>query len=486
MQAGALSVALALVGSVAFAAPSTVIVSEPTFGTPVTLDPQGAIACPTATSCTEVAVVSGAAVARVESAGVWGTEQTILPASAGEIYDAVSGVACPSLGNCTALVVTKTQTTLDTTHALTETGGTWAAPQQLTPPSSVDAPYEAGWTLSCPSAGACTAVGTFDVADTWFYTGVATSAAGTWGATTEMPEPGLKQPEVYPIALSCSDATDCTELVGAFWVGSHGDPSEYSQVEVGGTWSAPAPITADPDWSFEGLDCWAPGSCIAVGAEAPPGTVGISASYIFMQNDIWQPPHAVPPAILSPRTDFGDLVSASCSSPSTCVAVGSFSPFIGNTYIPVAISIDGGVASAVALERATGSLPEPVFSDVTCPAVSTCFAVMRSEQSAHESLVAVSPSSTFTSPGPPIGLAVQPRGTGARLAWAAPLADGGAPVTGYVASILDTSRGCHTSTDRCTIVGLPAGHRWRAEVYDVTAEGRSPIATVTFVLAKHR
>lgn len=468
------------------AAAGTHLVVEPAFGPPTTMAPVAwAVECPSISMCTALSVASDVVVARTWSSGSWGPSQTVMSPGPKQVNAEVDALSCPSSGNCVAIVVAGLSGGADATDVIAQESGVWGAPHTLLPPSTITGSYYADWVLACASAGTCTAIGSFSTTSFGtFAFGTATSSSAAWSATTTLAEPGVPQNDLSPIALSCSTAHDCTVLFDAAYYDSHGLPQEYSQSEVAGVWAAPT-ATPGPDWNFEGLDCWASGSCIAVGAQAPPGAVDQSAAYALIENGTWEYSIAIAPPTLTPATSLAELDGVSCWAPGSCVAVGKFYATVGERSFPAAVTFNADVPSSVALDRVSPSVSYPGFATVSCPSASACFAFRRS-QGSGAALTPINPSPPPTRPGPPVGLVAHADGGSGggnvRLTWGPPIIDGGLPVTGFVAYVLATHKVCRTIATTCTFNYLPGQRRYRAEVYARTAAGRSVPRSAVFVI----
>jgi hypothetical protein len=74
----------------------------------------------------------------------------------------LGGVSCPSAGNCTAVGQYNDNAMLDQAMAVTESRGNWAqAGEVISPVKGGTDPKAELDAVSCPSAGNCTAVGTY-------------------------------------------------------------------------------------------------------------------------------------------------------------------------------------------------------------------------------------------------------------------------------------------------------------------------------------
>jgi hypothetical protein len=150
----------------------------------------------------------------------------------------LDAVSCPAAGSCVAVGDYQDTSNNRDGFAATLSSGTWSAatiPMTGLVPTGLSVSSFTG--ISCPSAGACTAVGTYqDASGQTAATGIEhglleTLSAGTWTATAA-PTVALEPPQIY--------TTDPTQI-----------PSEE-------------PVTLD------NVACAAAGSCVAVGYYTDP------------------------------------------------------------------------------------------------------------------------------------------------------------------------------------------------------------------------
>jgi hypothetical protein len=179
-------------------------------------------------------------------------------------------------------------------------------------PSPVGVTQSYLYGVSCPSTTVCVAVGNSNrgvLAERWSGTrwsiqATPTNADGANGVLT---------------AVSCSSATACTA------VGS-GDSSQYAQYALAERWNGkqwsleavPAPVGATSSW-LNSVSCPSQNVCVAVGGYVPPGD-HYSPEGVLVER--W---NGTSWAIQrTPKVpDNPGLGSVSCSSSTSCMAVGS-------------------------------------------------------------------------------------------------------------------------------------------------------------------
>src|SRR5207244_1069792 len=124
---------------------------------------------------------------------------------------------------------------------LSETAGTWATGVEASPPANAGSNPNgvAFYSVSCASAGNCSAVGTYFDSSNHREGLLLSEIAGTWATAVEatLPaKPGSNQnPLVSLNSVSCASAGDCSA------VGDYADNSSHGQglllSETAGTWA---------------------------------------------------------------------------------------------------------------------------------------------------------------------------------------------------------------------------------------------------------
>ncbi len=180
--------------------------------------------------------------------------------------------------------------------------------------------------VSCPSATACLAVGFGKtrhvgtaMAESWNST--------SWTTTPSAAPPGASQSDLR--AVSCTSATACTAV--GFYRDTSGTQHDLAERWDGSSWtvqSAPDPAGSQIP-SLTGVSCTSATSCEAVGSYLSP-SIGSYTDLAEVWNGLTWTIQPTRPAFS--KMDF-ELNSVSCSSPSSCMAVGQYvSRFGGGSY----------------------------------------------------------------------------------------------------------------------------------------------------------
>jgi hypothetical protein len=186
---------------------------------------------------------NGPALLLNETAGTWGTGvEAVLPANAAVTgqFVAMYAVSCPSAGDCTAVGNYNTDVS-DDTVLLTEKGGVWAHGVKAVLPENASVPDQVNvYALSCPSDGSCVAVGQYVDRGGDIRGILLSSTAGVWSKGLEAPLPAnaiTTSPNQLGglNSVSCASAGNCTA------VGSYSDKTGFFDglfvTETAGHWA---------------------------------------------------------------------------------------------------------------------------------------------------------------------------------------------------------------------------------------------------------
>ena len=241
------------------------------------------VACSSPGNCTAVGYFRDAgfgqqAMSVTQVDGVWGE---VVPASfpvgvQSDHGDAFTSVSCTSAGNCTAAGFYMYPTYQQAAMTAVEVDGAWAPAETISLPASLQAgsAYSQFQSISCSSAGNCSAVGLALDVDYQRVAIVDTEAGGTWGEAQEVTYgPGVHDPTRYADALgpvSCSGDGSCT--AGGTFATAGGFNGAMLVTQTDGVWGDAMPMTYGKGMShssyrvISSISCSSPGLCGAVGA----------------------------------------------------------------------------------------------------------------------------------------------------------------------------------------------------------------------------
>ncbi len=281
--------------------------------------------------------------------GDWKLQVT--PTPAGARRSSLDGVSCPSAFACTAVGSYINASGTEMTLAERRSQRAWSV---MPTPNPEDATASRLERVSCASRSACIAVGYFVSAgatialaerwdgSAWTILSVPTPAGARWSRLS---------------GISCTSVSTCT-AVGYYSTSSAG--GTLAERWDGVSWTIrPAPISSGGGGDLTAVSCPSATQCNAVGYPPALGETWDETSGTL---------HSMPAQV-------GGLLGTACSSASACVAVGLLSPLthFQNTVVTrwdgTAWSVDGSYTSLA------GAL-----DDVSCVSTTACVAVGGSGQ----------------------------------------------------------------------------------------------------------
>jgi hypothetical protein len=276
-----------------------------------------AVSCTSPTACTAVGSYDNSTGTQLTLVETWnGTTWAIQPTPnpTGSRHSSLSGVSCTSATACTAVGSYDNSTGTQLTLAETRSGTTWAIQRTPNPQPSKGTQLlvlELSG-VSCTSATACTAVGGYS-----YLSDYLTLAEG-WNGTTWAIEPTPNVSGATLSSVSCTSATACTA------VGGLSDGASFTRVEVwnGETWAMKyggVASSGEPPsgFAFIGVSCTSATTCVVVGS----GSTGTLAEAWNGKTFTYEPTAA----------DGVSFLGVSCTSVTACMAVGSYDNSAGDT-----------------------------------------------------------------------------------------------------------------------------------------------------------
>ncbi|HUE07794.1 MAG TPA: hypothetical protein VMP41_10220 [Acidimicrobiales bacterium] len=331
--------------------------------------------------------VSSPAPAGAGTAGpTWAGVSPPLPTNATSTATSkIQAVSCPAPGSCVAVGVYHVGAS-DAIFAASLTDGTWTATQVPSPPSD-DGTDTGIQNLSCPTVGWCVATGRYSNAGN-FLPFASMLSGGIWSSVALPLPPAATNPstETQDRGLSCPATGWCVST------GGYEDPSSHTQAYIdtlsAGTWTSmvaplpPAP-ESDPQAVLKAVGCAAVEVCVAGGTYLTTSpALETQGFFDSLSGQSWTPTIAPVPGDAAAMPS-ADIESVSCapptynaqtqsSSPSACVAVGSYQNSNGGQ--PMAWSPAGGAAVAmkVSLPADASHNPFASLTDVSCPTSGWC------------------------------------------------------------------------------------------------------------------
>ncbi|MDE3131505.1 MAG: hypothetical protein KGL16_10170, partial [Acidobacteriota bacterium] len=246
----------------------------------------------------------------------------------------LDGVSCGS-GGCAAVGTYETTGSVWTAIVATPgAGGAWTATPVPAPPAATnDSVLNA---ISCPSAGACEAVGTYGDAASHLQSWAVQVSAGVAGAaqpvtiagaaTASAVAPtasGLVNVEYGLVAVSCPSAGACT-AAGTMPTGTSNIPTGLTLpiTAAGPGQSSLLSSNGAPLYAYLlGISCSDAADCTAVGLEV--SGLGAAAMTATEANGAWLTPVTLQSDVTTPVTSSIAVAEAvACTSPGVCVSGG--------------------------------------------------------------------------------------------------------------------------------------------------------------------
>ena len=184
--------------------------------------------------------------------------------------------------------------------------------------------------MSCASAGDCSAVANYRDSSNDRQGALWTESSGAWatGVEASLPADAASQPFVFFSSVSCASAGDCSAVGG--YVDSSGSFQGLLLTETAGTWatgveaSLPADADAIPNVGLTSVSCASAGNCTAVGTYTDSSNDSQGSAVDRDRGHVGDRRQASLPADAGTQTGSVRFVSSvSCASAGNCAAVGA-------------------------------------------------------------------------------------------------------------------------------------------------------------------
>ena len=271
-----------------------------------------------------------------ENNGTWGT--AIEAPGSGMLNtggDAVvSSVSCGAAGNCAAggFYYTKITPDLSQAFVISQKNGTWGKAIEVPGTAPVNSAGTATVSsVSCASAGNCVAGGSYSPSGGDSQPFVASETDGTWGTAAALSGAG-EGGEVS--SVSCASAGNCS--AGGFYSDSEGNVQAFVASEKNGSWGTAievpgtATLNTGGDAVLRSVSCASAGNCSAGGSYAV--TPGHSRAFVARETDgTWASAFEVPGTAALNTGANASLSSVSCARAGTCAGGGFYTAGHGAT-----------------------------------------------------------------------------------------------------------------------------------------------------------
>ncbi len=333
----------------------------------------GSVSCTSATACTAAGWFTKTVKNDVTLAEVWnGTAWTVqaTPDPARAIVTKLTGVSCSSVTACIAVGSSFSRASdSDVTLAERWNGTTWKLQSTPNPAGAVASSLAS---VSCSSAVACTAVGSFEGSSDLFS--LAEAWNGTAWALETTPNAATTTGSVLD-GVSCTSAAASCSAVGFF--DSPAGALPLAEAWNGHVWTIQA-ITSPPGPAavsqLNGVSCSSATACTAVGFFQNSASTDLTLAEGW-NGTAWRIQPTPDPA--DAGTFPGSVLSAvSCSSAAACMAVGNYTNTAGNV-VTLAESWNG-TAWTIGTTLNPAGATNTALAGVFCGSATDCTAVGRS------------------------------------------------------------------------------------------------------------
>lgn len=318
-----------------------------------------------------------------ETDGIWGNAEEV-PGTANLNSGGnatVWSVSCASAGNCSAGGSYSDASDHGQAFVVDETNGTWGIAEELPGSVTLNAGGSAYvYSVSCRSAGYCSAGGAYQPASHQSQPFVADETNGTWGNAVEVP--GIETfdggASTAINSLSCASAGNCS-AGGVYWAGSIGSVADAFVVdETNGTWGNAEEVPTPNAGDFAAIDsvsCTSAGNCSAGGSYKDDAD-GSQAFVVDETNGTWGNAEEVPGMATLNTGDDAIVWTLSCASAGNCSAGGSYASTSNQVQAFVVNETDGtwGNAEEVTYSGTLNAGRFPTVTAVSCSSAGNCSA----------------------------------------------------------------------------------------------------------------
>jgi len=323
-------------------------------------------------------VVTGAGVAAAASGGTWGTAREMPGTAAldqGLPAEALS-VSCASAGNCSAGGTYADVPDSSQAFVASEMNGTWQKAREVAGTLNQGRAAVVN-SVSCASAGNCAAGGSYSdgSVSATEQAFVASEVNGTWQKAIEVP--GTAGGGAVN-SVSCASAGNCA--AGGSYRDSSGHEHAFVASEVNGTWHAarelPGTAILSKGLGAEALSlsCASAGNC-AAGGWYVDSSNHFQAFVASEVNGTWRAAREVAGTL--DQGGGAQVNSVSCASAGNCIAGGFYhhNPTAGAQEAFVASEVNGTWRTAIEVPGlAALNQGEAAVNSVSCAAAGNCAA----------------------------------------------------------------------------------------------------------------
>jgi hypothetical protein len=313
--------------------------------------------------------------------GTWGTARGIPGLATLNTGDnaAVTSVSCATAGNCSAGGTYADGAGHGQAFVVTQTNGTWGKAKQVPGTATLNASgYAAVNSVSCATAGNCSAGGTYNDSGSTSQAFVVTQAGGTWGKAKEVPGTATLNIGGHAAvnSVSCATAGNCS--AGGVYLDTATNPQAFVVTQTGGTWGKAEEVPGTAALNVGGyatvnsVSCGSAGNCTA-GGHYQGGASGNQAFIATQANGTWGNATEVPGTATLNTGGNAAVNSVSCATAGNCTAAGSYAGSGGGAFVVTQANGTWGTAQEVPGMASLAPYGGNVTS-VSCAAANRCSA----------------------------------------------------------------------------------------------------------------
>ena len=311
--------------------------------------------------------------------GTWGKAIEVPGSAALNVggHAVLESVSCPSAGNCSAGGFYADRSGHRQAFVVTETARRWGRALEIPGTAALDAGGDARVnSVSCPSAGNCGADGSYADRSRHTQVFVVNERSGRWGRALEVPGlPALNAGGLARIgSLSCSSPGNCA--TSGDYRTARGHFQAFVVSETRGRWGqarqlSGAGLRASDFTALDSMSCPSAANCTAGGGDRPHGA--IQAIAVSETRGRWARAVKIPvPASLGAAAI--SISTLSCPAPGNCGAGGAYQD--GNVNFQAFVVSERNGRWNQALEvpgtAALNSSGQAAVSSVSCPSPGNC------------------------------------------------------------------------------------------------------------------
>ena len=235
-----------------------------------------------------LAAVGGSAAATAEPGGTWGVAEQINATMDKAAYPGIGSLSCTAAGDCTGI---------SARYAVTEKNGVWSAAQIIPGTPGAIRPHPV---IECTSPGNCVVAGGYATGKSTYRAFTAAQVNGTWRKAQLMSDRALSG-RVSDVAttLSCPTAGNCT-AAGEYTTKS--GTGAFTVAEVRGRWMAARTLPGIARFAgaksgsatVTSLSCPAVGYCAVAGSYRNTATKATTAFVASERSGNWAAARQIP------------------------------------------------------------------------------------------------------------------------------------------------------------------------------------------------